>query len=104
LYRPQICSTFQQVGGERMAQGVGESGRPVSDHSPDTARPERTTPNSHPELIGGGRAGQGGSPGRQVSIHGFPSGSPERNGALTVSLAGHPHKFPIANLVDPQPG
>jgi hypothetical protein len=102
LYRPQVGPLFEEVGSERMTKGMREGGRPFPDDAADTARCQRATPHTHPQMIAGGRPGQDGSAHRKISIHGFPGGSSERNRAFTVPFAGYAHEFPIAYLIDPQ--
>ncbi len=79
-----------------------EGSRPVVNDTPDTARLQRSASCTHPEMVAGGRAGQGRSARSQVSTYRISCRSSERNSALAIAFAGDSYKLLVLHLTDPQ--
>src|SRR6056297_2266232 len=55
---PQVCTALEEMGGERMSQGVGEAGHAVTEHAPHPPGVERAAPDAHEETPPGGLTGE----------------------------------------------
>lgn len=92
LHTAEVCSSFEEVGGERMSEGVREGSDPPAYDSPDGPGVHASTAPADPQPVARVNGHQMRTAEGTPTLHRDHRRSPDRHGTVTASLSAYDHR------------